>query len=200
MKEKRIRTAAAVFCLGGLLCMGTTAAYFTDFKETANSFEVGHNTTGVEEEFPAPSPQPLDKNPEYKKTVWVSNGSVGEAEHAVPCYVRLSLAYSDSDIGKAVSLLNLNTTEWIYNEKDGFYYYRKVLDPGKKTESLFTGFRINSDKIEEKYKEQVSEFRIHVYEESVQSEGFTDYQEAWAHYLNAVSTGKGGKTVEKEHL
>ena len=61
MKEKRIRTAAAVFCLGGLLCMGTTAAYFTDFKETANSFEVGHNTTGVEEEFPAPSPSLLIK-------------------------------------------------------------------------------------------------------------------------------------------
>lgn len=173
--------------------MGTTAAYFTDFKETVNSFEAGHNTTGIEEEFPAPSPQPLDKNPEYKKTVWVSNGTIGETDHAVPCYVRLSLSYSDSDIGKAVSLLNLNTNEWIYNEKDGFYYYGKVLAPGEKTEPLFTGFRIDSDKIEEKYKEQISEFRIYVYEESVQSEGFADYQEAWKHYLNPVSTGKGGK-------
>lgn len=200
MKKKEIKTAAVIFFLGGMLCMGTTAAYFTDLKETENSFEAGYNTTGIEEKFPSPSPRPIEENPEYEKTVWVTNDSSDEKEHAVPCYVRLSLSYSDSHIGKGVELLNLNKTDWIYREEDGYYYYNKILNPGENTKPLFTGFRINSDKIEEKYKNCASEFRIHVYEESIQSEGFSNYQDAWKYYLNPVYKERGGASVEKENL
>lgn len=166
--------------------MGTTAAYFSDCDQTVNILEPGHNTTDIEENFPSPSPRPPDENPEYSKTVWVSNGSSGETEHAVSCYVRLSLSYSHGDIAKAVNFLNFNTTDWIYNKKDGFYYYRHRLEKGEKTKPLFTGFRIDSNKISEKYKEQLSYFSIHVYEESVQAQGFSDYNSAWEYYLKPI--------------
>ena len=83
MKEGRIKRAAVVCLLGGFLCMGTTTAYFSDHEETVNILEPGHNTTKVEEDFPSPSPKPPDTNPDYKKTVWVSNTGGANPDHAV---------------------------------------------------------------------------------------------------------------------
>lgn len=166
--------------------MGTTTAYFSDHEETVNILEPGHNTTEIEEEFPSPPPKPPDENPDYKKTVWVSNTGGANPDHAVPCYTRISLSYSHFDISKALHFKNLNTTDWIYNSQDGFYYYRHVLQKGEKTKPLFTGFYIDSGKVEEKYQEQIPSFSIHVYEESVQAEGFSDYHSAWKYYENPV--------------
>lgn len=186
MKQNMIKNMSAVFCLGILLCIRTTTAYFSDCDQLVNVLEAGHNTTEIEENFPDPTPKPLDENPEFEKTVWGSNDSTGENGKSVPCYVRLCLSYSDFDIAKALTYLNLNTSDWIYNEKDDYYYYRHILGKGKKTAPLFTGFRIDSSKVGDNCKDKISDFRIHVYEESIQAEGFSDYTAAWNYYLHPV--------------
>lgn len=186
MNRIRIKKTVVVCLLGGLLCMGTTTAYFSDHEETVNILVPGHNTTEVEEVFPSPPPQNPDLNPNYEKTVWVSNAGGTNSECSVPCYTRISLSYSHSDISKALYFKNLNTTDWIYNSQDGFYYYRYVLQKGEKTKPLFTGFYIDSAKVEDKYKKQIPFFSIHVYEESVQANGFPDYHSAWRYYENPI--------------
>lgn len=45
---------------------------------------------------------------------------------------------------------------------------------------MFTGVKINSDKVADKYKDILDEFEVNVYEESVQSDGFASAEEAFA--------------------
>lgn len=159
----------------------------TDYDQKLNLAAVGRNTTVIEEEFPNPDPTPVTENPEYIKKVWVTNRTSAQSGYNVDCYVRVSLSFSDSDIGRAVSLRNLNTTDWEYHG-DGYYYYRKVLKEGQSTTPLFTGFSIQSDQIDPACKATVKDFSISVYEESVQAGDFQNFQSAWNYYLNPIGT------------
>lgn len=173
--------------LSGVLTVGGTAAYMTTTVQRVNKVAVGQNTTVIEENFPDPPALLVTENPEYEKKVWVTNRTSAEDGYNVNCYVRVALSYSNSDIGKAVILKNLNTTDWVYGS-DGYYYYTKILNEGKTTPALFTGFSIQSDKVQNAYKEYIQDFSISVYEESVQAGDFKNYQDAWAFYLNPVGT------------
>ena len=99
-------------------------------------------------------------------------------------YARLSLGYSNHDIGKAVVLKNLDRINWI--KEDGYYYYRYPLKEGQSTTPLFTGFYIDFSRMDKTYLNQIAEFRIQVYEESVQAEGFSDYLSAWKYYQEQI--------------
>lgn len=164
----------SVCCIG----VGGTCAYQTAFDAKVNSVCVGNNKTSIEEEFPSPSPIPLNEDSEYLKKVWVTNSSIEENSGSVPCYVRVALDYSSSDIGKAVILQNMDTENWIF-DSDGYYYYKKILLPGERSTALFDGFFIDASKLEKPYLQQMESFEIQVYEESIQSDGFRDYREAW---------------------
>lgn len=170
----------------GILTAGGTAAYMTGYMQKTNKIGVGHVSTTIEEEFVPSVPENVDENPKYKKTVWVSNQTSAEKGYNADCYVRMSLSYSNSDIGNAVVLTNLNTTDWIYGQ-DGYYYYKYVLQEGKSTSPLFTGFSISSELVDSSCKAYISDFSISVYQESVQAAGFADFQEAWNYFRNPVS-------------
>lgn len=165
--------------------IGGTAAYMTAYDRAENMLAAGHNTTEIVEEFPNPTPVPVDQDPKIKKKVWVSNYSPGEEGFNVDCYVRLSLGYSNGDIGKAVILNDLDTENWVYKE-DGYYYYRHLLREGESTPPLFTGFTVDSARVDETYLEALPQFKIQIYEESVQAAGFADYEKAWDYYQNPV--------------
>lgn len=169
-----------------ILCIGGTAAYFSDFDQVQNRVAVGRNTTEIREEFPEPPDPEDEETPEYKKTVWVTNTSPAEKEFNVDCYVRTSISYSNYDVGRAVTLLGLDTVNWIYNRADGYYYYKNILKEGESTTPLFTGFRINKQNMEPLYLDTIRDFQINVYEESVAAGIFQDYQSAWKYYLNPV--------------
>ena len=102
------------------------------------------------------------------------------------CYVRIALGYSNSDIGKAVTLKNLDTENWVYKD-DGYYYYKKLLREGECTTPLFTEVSIDSSRVEQSFLDTISEFEIQVYEESVQAEGAEDYEGAWRHWQASES-------------
>lgn len=187
MKRLKIhKSTACALAMAGILCIGGTAAFFSDYDQRTNCAAVGRNDTEIQEDFPSPSDPGDHENPEYKKTVWVSNSSSAENGFNVNCYVRLALSYSNYDIGKAVTLLGLDTNNWKYNSDDGYYYYKHLLREGETTTPLFTGFRINRNSVDTLYQDYISDFQINVYEESVEAGDFTDYQSAWKYYLNPV--------------
>lgn len=188
MTEKRKwKTALAIctICMARVLGIGSTEAYLTSFDRADNMVSVGENTTEIVEHFPEPEPIPVEENPEYHKEVRVMNAAEGKNGSQVDCYVRLSVGCSHSDIGKAVVFKNLDTENWSRKD-DGFYYFKKVLKEGESTTPLFTGFRIDSEKVEKDYLEMISEFELQIYEESVQADGFDNYEDAWASYQNFV--------------
>lgn len=172
-------------CLA-IVCFGGTTAYFTAFDKRVNTVAVGRNVSEIEEDFPKPTPVPVKDDPEYKKTVWVTNTSGAENGFNVDCYVRVALSYSDYDIGRALILKNLDTANWCYNPEDGYYYYTKVLKEGESTTPLFTGFSIDSGNLDSTYMQESDTFTIQVYEESIQAGTFADYQSAWKYYSSSL--------------
>lgn len=190
MKEKIFKNVIFFLFVTGLLCTLGTAAYFSDFDKKVNTAAVGSVITEIDEDFPDPTPTPVEDNPSYKKKIWAGNFSGNEKGFNADCYVRMSLSYSDNDIGKGVELLGLDTVNWLYNAKDGYYYYRNKVAEGEVTTPLCTGFRINSKKIDDTYRDSISDFEINVYEEAVQAEGFSDYKSAWSYFKNPISVQK----------
>ena len=176
--RKRLAMAGAVL-LGFVLGIGGTNAYLTSHDQMINTIGIGKNTTTIEEDFPIPSPIPEDENSDIPKEVRIVNGQ-GEAA-LVDCYVRVSVGYSNSDIGRAAVLKQLDRTNWLEAE-DGFYYYKKILREGEKTTPLFTGIFIDASKLEKTYLDQIDTFEVQIYEESVQAAGFGDYKSAWEYY------------------
>lgn len=185
MNLKKIKKSSVLLALTGIICMSGiagTVAYFSDFDKATNTIGVGHNTTDITENFPTPPDKPIDQNPEYEKKIWVANNPVHASGYNVDCYVRVSLSYSNSDIGDAVTLKGLDKTNWVY--EDGYYYYKKILKEGERTTPLITGFSIDSSKVSNA--DVIKDFSIDVYEESVQAGNYTDYRSAWDHYLNPI--------------
>ena len=60
----------------GLLCATGTAAYFSDFEKKINSAAVGYVTTEIEEDFPDPTPTPMENGPSYRKEIRIGRTTV----------------------------------------------------------------------------------------------------------------------------
>ena len=187
-ENNKKRKTAPVLCAGCMFCLlgiGATAAYLTSWDEAENLVAVGQNTTEIVEEFPDPTPVPVEENPEYPKKVSVRNSAEGKNGSHVDCYVRMSVGYSHSEIAQGIVWKELDTENWIHG-KDGYYYFKKPLKEGESTTPLFTGFMIDSSKVDTAYLELIPEFEIQIYEESVQADGFSDYEQAWADFHASV--------------
>ena len=184
---KNLKISVCFFLTAGFLLTAGTAAYLSASDQKVNTLAVGHVTTEIEENFPDPTPTPVEENPSYIKEIWAGNFSGGERGFHADCYVRMALSYSNYDVGKGVELLGLDTVNWLYNNEDGYYYYRNVVTEGEKTTPLCSGFRIDSSKIDDTYKDSITDFEINVYEESVQAEGFSDFESAWNYFKNPIS-------------
>lgn len=129
----------------------------------------------------------MENGPSYRKEIRIGNFSGSVKGFQADCYVRMSLSYSNDDIGRGVKLTGLDTANWVYNSQDGYYYYRKKISEGEKTTPLCTGFQIDPQKIDDTYRDSIKDFEINVYEEAVQAEGFSDYESAWRYFSDPVS-------------
>lgn len=170
-KKRRNRLAGNFIgaCLGtGVFFMAITGtgAWMTDHDRILNQMTAGYNDSTIEEEFP--SPTPAEPGETVAKEVKIRNSG------PVPCYIRVSVLISEGE----VTLEGLDTTNWLY-EEDGFYYYKKAVEPGESTDSLFTGVKTDAASGN-------SQLTVTVVEESVQAVSggipYKDYQEAWKNY------------------
>lgn len=180
--KKKMFTGIGIL-LGILAGAQGTVAYQSAFDTAENVLRPGNITSEIGEDFPNPPTIVPDKDIDVPKKIWVSNSPSDEEHIAVNCYVRVSLGYSDSDIGKAVSLQNVDTKNWVYGD-DGYYYYTQIVHEGESTSQLCTGFRIDYTRLEQKYWKLLKEFQIQVYEESIEADPFEDYRKAWAYYTS----------------
>lgn len=169
-KERSMRKMWMIFALVFCLLAGITGsvayAYLIDRQETINRIHVVENKTHIEEEFEPPQdPGPGEV---IKKKPCIVNDSM------IPVYVRVKVEFSNREAREQCQPLEINSS-WKAKE-DGYYYYQEQLEPGERTETVFDNIVIkNTIK-----KEDLVPFDILVYEESVQSEGFSSPEEAFS--------------------
>ena len=178
--KKRIFAGMGIL-LGVLVGVQGTAAYQSAYDKAVNIVTPGNISSEIGEDFPNPPTIVPDKDIDIAKKIWVSNNPSGQNQTGTDCYVRVAVGYSNSDIGKAVTMKNTDSENWIYGD-DGFYYYKKILREGEKTTPLFSGIFIDASKLEKTYLDQIDTFEVQIYEESVQAAGFGDYKSAWEYY------------------
>ena len=171
--------------LAGCMLLGLTqnvAAYQTDNQQAINQGSIGHNDSHLEEAYPEPQPLIPGKGQYIEKTVTAVN------DNTVDCYVRAKILYSDSDIGNALTLVQLDTENWTYISMDddanlgGYYYYHNSIKPGEKTTPLFAGVTISGE-ADYHYQTEEDDFEILVYEESIEKNTYVTYEEAWKAYI-----------------
>ena len=157
---------ALVCCLTAGITGSVVYAYLIDRKETVNQIKIVENNTHIEEEFDPPKdPQPGQV---IKKKPCIVNDS------SIPVYIRVKVTFSSREAQDQCEPLLINSN-W-KNGKDEYYYYQKKVLPGERTETVFDNIVIkNTIK-----KEEMVPFDILVYEESVQAEGFSSPEEAFA--------------------
>ena len=178
--KKRIFAGMGIL-LGVLVGVQGAAAYQSAYDKAVNIVTPGNISSEIGEDFPNPPTIVPDKDIDIAKKIWVSNNPSGQNQTGTDCYVRVAVGYSNSDIGKAVTMKNTDSENWIYGD-DGFYYYKKILREGEKTTPLFTGIFIDASKLEKTYLDQIDTFEVQIYEELVQAAGFGDYKSAWEYY------------------
>lgn len=149
MKTNRIKTwrkralcLALIICALALVATGTYA-YFAAEKTAYNVITTGSLHMELVEETTGGKPWPEEgiKNvmpgTAVDKTVYVEN------EGSVAFYVRIGLEQQitagpgvEAELSFEHITLDLNEEAWV--EQDGYYYYHRALEPGEKTEPLFT--------------------------------------------------------------
>jgi hypothetical protein len=167
MKKKIIAVIIGVIVLV-VLGVAAVSAYLIDAETVINQTVVGGNTIEIVEDFDPP--EEVKPGTVITKDVKINNLGPND------CYVRIRALFSNSDMAKYCTV-NWNTTDFIYDAQNGYYYYPAVLTVGAVTPSLFTTITVSSDIPEN----EIKEFRVIVYAESYQSEGFATYQAAWEH-------------------
>lgn len=174
--KKRIGLIATIVCCIAILASGTVA-YFTAQETAYNVITTGALSMRLVEEGADGKPFPKEgitgvlPNMEVTKKVYVEN--TGD----VDMYVRIALATNVESMQDGVEklpfddhiTLNINKTDW--TEKDGYYYYNRVLKPGEATEPLFTTVSFDANMGNEYMNARV---QIDVDAQAVQSKNNTD--------------------------
>ena len=167
--KRKPKLAIVLAALACILCVGGISAYLISQDQKVNQVTVGECKIKVVEEFTPP--EELKPGISFTKDVKAVNLGPNDS------YVRIKAVFTDGNMKNYCSV-NYNTTDFDYNEKDWYYYYKNVLKDGEKTPSLFTTVSIAQDAPQAELKD----FDILVYTENYQSEGFASYSEAWAHF------------------
>lgn len=144
-------------------------AYYTDQTKKDNQITIGQNDITIVEQFTPPD--------EIKPGVTFDKFPQVQNVKSVPCYVRMFADVGDSDVNEFLTI-NFESSKWTTKQDDGYYYYTEILEPGSTSEPLFTTVSISENADESKFKD----FDILIYAESVQSEGYETYEDAWAEF------------------
>lgn len=172
-KQKRVRRRK-IMTIG--LCMSLVVAftafvgaYMSDADQLRNQISIGGSSIDIVEEFDPP--KELTPGVSFTKNVSVINNGPNA------CYVRVLAVFTDSDMGDYCTV-DWNTTDWVYNSEDGYWYYINPVADSTATTSLFTTITLSGDIPES----SINSFDMLVYAECYQADGFDDYEAAWAHY------------------
>lgn len=140
--RNRIGLIATIICCIAILASGT-AAYFTAQETSHNIITTGMLSMRLVEEGEDGKPFPKEGVTGILPNMQVTKKPYVENTGDVDMYVRIAIQMeitSLADESRALDTrhisLDINTADW--TEKDGYYYYNRVLKPGEATEPLFT--------------------------------------------------------------
>ena len=154
------KTDLLVLFLLCLMLVGVTAGFLISTDSVTNRLSCGYNTAEIVENYVPLSS--FAKGEEVIKEVKVRN------EGSVPCYVRVFAEISRPEAREAIDV-DFSTSDWS-KMSDGYYYYSRVLNAGEESSPLFTTLTA---------KENISDFEMICYSESVQAYGFAGAKEAF---------------------
>lgn len=167
--------------------IGTTFAvysYFASPKE--NFFRPAEPNDTISEEFP---------DEEKKTKVVVKNN--GEYEEFIR--VAIVMNWKDAEgnvlaaaVDKTHVVASFNTTDWVYNEKDGYYYHLSSVMPGKSTANLVGSDGITMDQDGINAGPENGIFSVEIISQNIQAHPDDAVLEAWG------LTVKDGKLVVNE--
>lgn len=149
----RVSWPLAAVLLVCTVVLPVAAAFLLASDTIHNRFTVGENTSRIEERFG--TYESFEKGKNYEKRVTVKNTG------NIPCLVRVFAEVEDPDCREKIRM-DWNREDWSEKQEDGFYYYQHVLLPGQTSEPLFTTITA---------KEDVSDFRMICFSETIQADG-----------------------------
>lgn len=163
MSKKKIFLLVIACLLIVSASFGATYAFLIANDSVSNEFTIGENKIDVEEDYDPPEKllpgTVITKKPSVKNTGNLS------------CFVRMRADFSDSRAREICEELDIDTENWEYDTSDGYYYYKKLLDPGQSTEYLFTKIVIRTEKDgSELTAADMIDFDVLVFAESCQHE------------------------------
>ena len=198
--KKKIFTYIGIFTVVTVLAVPLAVFAYLRSKPdvTHNTVKIEQVKETIEETFPAVEKQ-VQYNNEFQKEIAVKNNGTA------PCFVRVYMQFSDSRI-KDISKFSdadeenfrawdeyinyIKSKNWEYlpeSEENGnlggYFYYKSPLNPEDSTGLLLK--KVRTDYLDS---EQISEFQIIVYSETVQAvddQGsiIADCKEAWRQFL-----------------
>lgn len=142
-------TLSVILVLVFLFSGGQVLAAWQTQGDTVNKITMSSVKGKIEETYI--QGQEIYPNQEVEKRVWVAN--TGTVDMLVR--VKVTLAWGDTldeagnvivnpDLGTDNIIIEYDTEHWLYDEKDGYYYYKGVLKPGEKTPPLFESFTLDA--------------------------------------------------------
>ena len=152
------------FCITlAAIAFGCTYAYLTATDAAANKFTVGETVIEIKEEFTPPDI--LEPGISFTKKPWVVNTG------NLPCYIRMRADFSNNKAEEFCNPLNISP-DWERNTSDGYYYYKKIIQPGEKTTPLFSTVSIRQKKNDGSAytNTDMADFEILIYAEATQHE------------------------------
>ena len=166
-KQKIILAAVLMICMA--ICAAGTLAYFTAEETAYNVITTGILSMDLVEETTGGEPWPEDGISGVMPGMDVDKIPYVENDGGIDFWTRMSVSMKvTGENGKELSTkyisLNLDKTNW--TEKDGYYYYNGVVEPGRETEPLFTKVSFSTE-MPDAYMNARIEIDVHA--EAVQS-------------------------------
>lgn len=169
--------------VAGMICFSSVQdanAYFTTYVTAKGGYEVAFKReTHIDEEF---------EN-------WNKYVTITSKKDSIPVYVRVK-AFSGS-----MYTLSYSGDNWVFSEKDGYYYYTVPLNGGETTKAL----RIFIDQIPVNPKEEQNFNVIVVYETTAvqyneQNKPVSPQDADWSKTLSSISTVVPETSQEEQNI
>lgn len=138
--KKQLALIAILTICFAIVASGTMA-YFTAEETAYNVITMGRLGMELVEEPSDGKPWPAEGISGIVPGIIIDKKPYIVNKGSVDFYTRASVsikvtASNGNSLSAEYIQLDINTTDW--TEKDGYYYYNRILAPGEKTEPLFT--------------------------------------------------------------
>lgn len=193
LRNKKLIIICACALGAVLLCVGITLAYLGAAQKKENQVNVGVGNVSIQEsDWSEPSTQSMENT--NAKSVKVENTGT------VPCFVRVYMEFSDSEVASVAKVTGADNTEyawdsfkntlaavtnttadsWKYIATDatnpnlaGYFYYTSPVAPGGKTSQLIKQVKTdyNGNNNTDSNIDKIKAYDIIVYSETVQTIG-----------------------------